>query len=348
MTTSIEAIGTDADTAVDLSLVSELVGKADLVTPMAIRAAVRTGIVDALAGGAVSSDEVTARIGGDRRAVSVLLAHLRTENIVGEHDGRFELAPLGRLLTSEHAALGLRDLFDGSTVVGRNESALAELHHTVLTGRPASEFVSGRTMWEELDDDSVDPSVFDWAEPGFAAELVLESPVWAGARSVVDLGGNTGSLVLALLQAHQHLTGAVLDFPVFTAHAASRAVDVGLDGRLSTESGSFFDPLPPGYDVYLLSAVLADWNDDDAVRILRRAAEAAGPEGAVVVAEVHLSPGGTLASATSVAVRLEASVTRPDRSPVEVAALVERAGLTVVDSVTTSPDRSLFTAKVRR
>lgn len=345
MTVESEPMATDIESSVDMSLVSELVRKADLVTPMTIRAAVRTGLVDALASGEVTPAVAAALIGGDPRAVTVVLAHLYTEGLVTREDEAYSLTTLGRLLTEGNAELGLRDLMDSSTVVGRNESALTDLHHTILTGRPASEFASGHTLWEELDADSVDPSVFDWKEPGFAAELILESAVWAGARTVLDLGGNTGSLMLALLASHPHLAGAVLDFPVFTSRALTRAAEAGLGDRLHTEAGSFFDALPSGYDVYLLSAVLADWNDDDAVTILRRAAEAAGPNGVVVVAEVHLASQGTLAPITSVAVRLEASVTRPDRRAGEVAALIERAGLVVVDADTARADRSLFVAR---
>ncbi|WP_308253610.1 methyltransferase [Pseudonocardia sp. ICBG601] len=46
--------------------------------------------------------------------------------------------------------------------------------------------------------------------------------------------------------------------------------------------GSFLEPLPTGYDVLLVSRVLTDWPDEDAVRILRRCAEAVAPDGRVL------------------------------------------------------------------
>jgi hypothetical protein len=46
---------------------------------------------------------------------------------------------------------------------------------------------------------------------------------------------------------------------------------------------SFFDPLPAGADLYLLKSVLNDWPDRETVAILQRCAEAARPDGRVVV-----------------------------------------------------------------
>jgi hypothetical protein len=46
---------------------------------------------------------------------------------------------------------------------------------------------------------------------------------------------------------------------------------------------SFFDPLPAGADLYLLRGVLNDWPDREAAAILKRCAEAAHPNGRVVV-----------------------------------------------------------------
>ena len=54
-------------------------------------------------------------------------------------------------------------------------------------------------------------------------------------------------------------------------------------GRVTTVGQSFFDPLPPGADLYLLRGILNDWPDAEAVAILRRCAEAARPAGRVVI-----------------------------------------------------------------
>jgi hypothetical protein len=56
-----------------------------------------------------------------------------------------------------------------------------------------------------------------------------------------------------------------------------------VEKRLTTVGRSFFDPLPAGADLYLLSRVLNDWPDPDATAILRRCAEAVNATGRVIV-----------------------------------------------------------------
>jgi 2,7-dihydroxy-5-methyl-1-naphthoate 7-O-methyltransferase len=58
---------------------------------------------------------------------------------------------------------------------------------------------------------------------------------------------------------------------------------VGVTERVKTIGQSFFDPLPAGADIYLLRGILNDWPDPEALAILKRCAEAAGPAGRVVV-----------------------------------------------------------------
>ena len=53
--------------------------------------------------------------------------------------------------------------------------------------------------------------------------------------------------------------------------------------RVNAVGQSFFDPLPPGADLYLLKNVLADWPDREAKALLGRCAEAAGPGGRIVI-----------------------------------------------------------------
>jgi hypothetical protein len=67
------------------------------------------------------------------------------------------------------------------------------------------------------------------------------------------------------------------------ARAAETFQAAGVADRVTTVGQSFFDPLPAGADVYLLKKVLNDWPDQETSAILRRCAEAARPDGRVVI-----------------------------------------------------------------
>src|SRR5262249_27600789 len=89
---------------------------------------------------------------------------------------------------------------------------------------------------------------------------------------------------------------------------------------------SFFDPLPTGCDVYLLKSVLSDWPDREAEAILRRCAEAARPEGRVVLLN-GVSPDGP--SGASPELLMMVLVGGKARTMTEFRELAGRAGLKI-------------------
>ena len=109
---------------------------------------------------------------------------------------------------------------------------------------------------------------------------------WQQVGSVTDVGGGSGGLLAELLVTHPHLRGTLVDRPLPVATAAQRFADRGVADRAEGVAGDFFSPLPTGADVYVISRALTDWSDRHATAILRRCAEAAGPDGRVLVVEV--------------------------------------------------------------
>ncbi len=102
-------------------------------------------------------------------------------------------------------------------------------------------------------------------------------------RTVVDVGGGTGSLLAEVLRARPFLRGVLVDLPRAVAASGPMFEAAGVADRVSVSGQSFFDPLPAGHDLYLLKNVLCDWPDQEALELLRRCGEAARPNGRVVV-----------------------------------------------------------------
>jgi hypothetical protein len=111
-----------------------------------------------------------------------------------------------------------------------------------------------------------------------------------GVSLAVDVGGATGEVVRGLMRANDQLHGMVLDLPQAAAAAREAAQEDGLSDRFSAVSGDFFAEVPAA-DLYLLKAILHDWDDDACVRILRNCREAARPGARLMVIEnVILDP----------------------------------------------------------
>jgi SAM-dependent methyltransferase len=196
---------------------------------------------------------------------------------------RFALNQAARGLLDPGQRLGL----DLEGIGGRFAYAWGTLLKAVRTGAPAYHELFGRSYWEDLDAHPEIAAEFDAlmgpAGHGTPDPEVLINGDWESVRTVVDVGGGTGSLLAEILRAHPGTQGILVDFPKTVARAAETFEATGVTERVTTIGQSFFDPLPAGADLYVLSKVLNDWPDLETKAILKRCAEAARPAGRIVI-----------------------------------------------------------------
>jgi SAM-dependent methyltransferase len=159
---------------------------------------------------------------------------------------------------------------------------------------------------------------------------------WSGVRHVVDVGGGTGALLAEVLRADPGIRATLVDLPDTVARGREFLAERGLDGRCDFAGQSFFDPLPAGADVYVLSAVLHDWDDEAATAILRRCAEAAGGTGRVVIVESHGTAGDDPAMFAEMNLRMLVLSGGRERRIADYRTLAAAAGLTATDVRTTA------------
>jgi hypothetical protein len=144
---------------------------------------------------------------------------------------------------------------------------------------------------------------------------------WSRFSRVVDVGGGDGTLLTEILLANPGLHGHVVDLPATAVAATRRFAEAGLGDRATATAGSFFDPLPAGADAYVLSDILHNWGDEGARAILAGCAEAAEPDGVVLVIEIMRSPPGPH---TAFELSMAVFFGGRERTPAEVAALGPR------------------------
>jgi SAM-dependent methyltransferase len=109
--------------------------------------------------------------------------------------------------------------------------------------------------------------------------------------SVVDVGGGNGQLLAAILNRHPVLQGILFDLPAVADRARTIFTDSDLSGRCRIVGGDFFSSVPAGVDAYVLRHIVHDWEDNEAVAILRNCREAMNPDGKILVAETVIPPG---------------------------------------------------------
>ena len=235
----------------------------DFQTVWCVQVAARLRIAERIEAG---TDRIEALATGvDERALHEVLGRLVAEGV-------FEEPAPGRFAVNDAA----RELLLG--IGGRFTLAWSTIEDYVRTGGPAYADVFGRPFWEDLAfhpelaaqfDDVIGPGGHPAPDPRFA---LVDG--WDAVRWVVDVGGGTGTMLRELLRARPGLRGTLVDLPGTVGRS---------DGDFERVGQSFFDPLPPGADLYLLRSVLNDWPDAETDALLANVANAAKPNGRVVV-----------------------------------------------------------------
>jgi O-methyltransferase domain len=238
-------------------------------------------IADALAGGPRPIDDLAREAGADPDRLRRVLRALASDGVFAEVEpGVFENTETSAMLGGGLNWDDVAHLFGG--IWHRAVGALE-----VTAGVPAFELEFGAEFWAWLAKHPDERAAFDRAmvrnwnvriEP-------LSQVEWRGDETVVDVGGGNGSLMVALLQLQPGLRGVVFDLPE-TAHDEAALGEQ----RIQFVTGSFFEAVPAG-DVYLLSTILHDWDDEPAAEILRTVRAGAPDHARLVVIDSVVQPG---------------------------------------------------------
>ena len=297
-------------------------------TTQAIGTAVRLGLPMALAEGMRDVDALAAATATHAPSLRRLLEALGTLGLVAVDDrGLWFLLGAGQLLLPE---VGGSLAAWAEFCAGASWDAWRRLDDSVRTG--ASQRL--RQGFSHLEDDAAAAALFNRAMRDLTAPIAaaFAERVDIGPNSrIVDVGGGEGELLAGLLSRHSQATGRVFDLTHAADAATRRIAERGLAARASFVAGDFFAVVPGNADVYLLKSVLHDWDDDDAVRILRSVAAAMSPSARLFVLErLRPEPAGSLPIDRAIArsdLNMLVATGGRERSEVMYRQLLEASGL---------------------
>jgi O-methyltransferase domain/Dimerisation domain len=253
----------------------------------AVYVAAELGIADRLAGGPASAAELAAATQTHERSLYRVLRLLASLGVLAEQEPRtFRLTVLGDRLRTDVPA-SMRSWARLVDAVG-GVRAFEPILHTVRTGEPGVDAAYGMGLFEFLERHPGHAASFDAAmseRTSAFAPSVAAACDFARVRTVADVGGGRGTLLAAVLRAHGHLRGILLEAPAVAAGARPVLQAAGVGDRCEVVAGDFFAGVPDGADRYLLANVLHDWDDDRAAAILARCREAMPPGGRVLIVE---------------------------------------------------------------
>lgn len=251
----------------------------------AIAVAAELRLADYIAGQPEATvEQLASATATDPDSLGRLVRYLAGLGVVECSHASIRLTELGELLrTDASPSLHALSVLYG----GPFYESFGGLAHSVRTGGAAFDHVFGKHHFEYFAERPQLAGLFDRAMASSASIFgrIADIVDLSAASVVVDVAGGNGELLAQILPAAPHLRGVLLERPHALEAARAKLHAAGCADRCQLTTGDFTAAVPPDGDVYILSRVLHDWDDQQCRLILQRCAEAMSPKAQLLILE---------------------------------------------------------------
>ena len=233
----------------------------------------------------LSASEITARLGSDIRATTMLLDSLSALGYLVKEDGLYRTESSVSPLLSEGTQ---KSILPGLRHTAHLWSSWSQLTDVVRNGGPAKKRETSRKDYMKSFIGAMHVTA------ARTASEVIEAVSPGKAKALIDVGGGSGSYTIAFLRAFPGMKATLFDLPEVVEMARERISDAGLLDVVDLVSGDYNeDDLPSGHDLALLSAIIHQNSHEQNLILYRRVFNALDPGGRVVIRDYVLEPDRT-------------------------------------------------------
>ena len=229
-----------------------------------------------------STAELSQKLGVAEHRLSTLLAALTALGLIAHEDARYSNSPAA----ARYLVRGARDYFGDyyRLQIDKQIYPAFERLGDGLNGRP------GQSIYSLIEDPD-EAAVFSIAQhQGSSGPAVLLSRAvdLVGARMLLDVGGGTGAMSIALCRRYE-LDATIIDFPTVIALAKQFVAEAGLEDRIRLIAGDALEiEWPGGFDVVLMSYLLSAVGETEINLVLQKAKAALRRGGRLVIHDFML------------------------------------------------------------
>ena len=300
-----------------------------------------------LANGPRSSDDLAVELKLHPPYLYRLLRAIAGEGILTEvEEGVFGLTEMGECLKPGHP-----DAARASILAACSPAIIAaweKLPEALAGGSTGFHLAHGKNLFEWLSEHPELSTEFNESMTGvFGREptLVAEAYDFSVFDSIVDIGGNNGNALSLILNRYPGLHGVVFDQPHVITEAESLLAERGMSDRIAVQTGNFFESVPAGFDAYILSHIIHDWDDNKSVQILKNCRKGINPGGRLLILEWVLPEGDTPHVAKVVDINMMMLTGGEERTGKQYERLLEKAGFRMSRIIATESECSIVEAE---
>ncbi|MBN9542552.1 MAG: hypothetical protein J0G32_01985 [Alphaproteobacteria bacterium] len=208
-------------------------------------------------------------------------------------DRKFKINDHSRFLLSSHPH-SLRTAIAKEMDL-RRWNSLGNLEISLRSGKPSFDMLYEESFYEYLENNSGAKARFDAGMSDYSVGediAIAKSFPFNKYDTVIDVGGNQGSLIYQILKNHKKVEGVLFDMPN-TIQNPRYLINKNMEHRYEIIGGDFFEKVPEGGDVYILKRIIHNWDDERAVKILKNCVKNLDRKGRILIVDVideDLSP----------------------------------------------------------
>lgn len=263
------------DAALEPSVIPRLLGQ--VPAALALLAGMELRVFTAIGDGSATAQEVASALGLDAGRLSRLLYALVASGVLRVEKGRFSNTAEGALALVDGRPGFLGDAHELYAMLWRADLNTAG---SIRAGVPLAEH----------DFREADPEEAIAFMRGSMASALAFGKALVGqfdlsaCRSVIDIGGGGGGVLLGLGEARPGLARTLFDLPSVLDHAATLLATLVPPGTLVLEPGDITQAPPRGrHDAAILRAVVQVLSREEARRAIAHAAAALAPGGRLFI-----------------------------------------------------------------
>ncbi|MCC9070637.1 acetylserotonin O-methyltransferase [Flavobacterium sp. F-65] len=307
----------------------------------AIHSVAKLEIADLLVDEPKSLSELAKESQSDETSLYRLLRATASVGIFEElPNGKFKINDLGAtLLTDVPGSIKPWALAN----LGEHYPAFGNLTYGVQTGKVSFDDVYEKSVWEYYKDNPDAGANLMKAMAGVSGAVlkgIIDTYDFSPYKTIVDIGGGNGAMLFTVLYSSPSSKGIIFDEP-YVVEATAKQIPDDLKNRVSVSGGSFFDEIPANADLYLTKWVIHDWNDKEAIDILKVCYKAMPVGGKLLIIDSVISDelngphAGKLLD-----LNLMALTTGKERTLSEFKSLLKQVGLSFIRLIETNTEIS--------
>jgi hypothetical protein len=314
--------------------------------PFLLRTAAQLCLADHLADGARTAEQLAAATKTHAPSLYRLLRALACIGVFSEDESqRFSLTPLAEPLRSNvpgSVRTSILSITGDLFII-----PWSKLLYSAQTGQSAFDKYFGVPFFDHLTSNPDEASMFSDLLIGLNSAdppAVAAAYDFSAFSHIADIGGATGHLLATVLASHAGPRGTLFDLPHNQAGADELIQSRGMADRVSFTPGSFFESVPAGCDLYMLSHIIHDWSEEQCLTILRNCHRAMSPTSRLLIIEMVLPEGNAFHPGKMLDITMLALTPGQERTETEYRALLEKANFRLTRVIPTNSAVSIVEA----